>query len=529
MTSPRLPRTLLILVFGLLAVGFISRTAPLLDVDGRVLRQFPTEDGYLMLTIARNVALGHGMSTADGTLPTNGTQPLFNLIEAIGFYLASGHKQAGVTAALAWEVVFSVLAALGLFRMLRQGCKRRPHPERAAALAASAWFASPMVVPHSMNCLETGLYAALIVQSTQRWHRLWIGRAADAPHLRDALIVGLWLGITTWARIDAVFLIGAITATHTLLSLRDGTNTVRPRLLESVVMGVTAVVVISPWLIHNRLNFGSFMPISGTAQSHGSHLGSNFAEVPSKLFEYANVVLPIPFVLEKNTVFLALSGLVVAVYLLLLARSFRGLDTDERALFCVGTGMASMLVLYYGFTFGAPHFVGRYLFPVSPFAAAFTACLLVTGYDAWADRPLVRRGALAAGAVALLLIAGLQIRFYRNGTKHPHFQVVAWVQGHVPDTAWVGAEQTGTLGFFHDRTVNLDGKVNPEALTHVLADTIPSYIVSGVFGPERGHINYIADWAEIANWVKFEPMPAHFEVVVRDKAHNLGVLQRKAR
>ena len=45
-----------------------------------MLRQWPTEDGYLMLTIARNMALGNGMSTADGELPTNGTQPLATTI-----------------------------------------------------------------------------------------------------------------------------------------------------------------------------------------------------------------------------------------------------------------------------------------------------------------------------------------------------------------------------------------------------------------------------------------------------------------
>jgi len=522
-----LPRALRLFVFGLLLVGFVSRALPLLDVGGRVFKQFPTEDGYLMLTIARNIAIGNGMSTSNGTLPTNGTQPLFNFIEASGFYLFGGDKHAGVTFALSCQVLISVLAAFAMFRLVRQLLRNRPHPERAAALAAAVWFASPIVVPHSMNCLETGLYVMFVLFSTERWHSFWIARSGEKPRLLGALFVGVWLGATAWARIDAVFLIAAITATHTLLALSDGKQTLRPRILESFVMGATSVVVLSPWLIHNKLRFGAFTPISGTAQSHNSSLGSNFLDVPAKLFEFANTVLPIPGVLEKSTPALAISALTLVVYLWLLLRTFRGLDTDERALFFVGSGVSALLVGYYGFLFGAPHFVGRYLFPISPFAAAFTASLLTYGYDRFRSRTLIARGVPVLSALVFMLVVGLQVRFYRNGDTHQHFQVVEWMQAHVKDSEWVGAEQTGTLGFFHDRTVNLDGKVNPVALVHVLNNTIPEYIVNGEFGPERGRIHYIMDWYAVADWVTLEPMPGHFELVVRDEANNLGVLKRK--
>ena len=41
---------------------------------------------------------------------------------------------------------------------------------------------------------------------------------------------------------------------------------------------------------------------------------------------------------------------------------------------------------------------------------------------------------------------------------------VALVRAHVPPGERVAAGQTGTLGFFRDRVVNLDGKVNRAAL-----------------------------------------------------------------
>ena len=60
----------------LLATGIVARLSPLLDPGHRLFWLFMSEDGYLMQTVARNLALGLGMSTADGTMPTNGVQPL---------------------------------------------------------------------------------------------------------------------------------------------------------------------------------------------------------------------------------------------------------------------------------------------------------------------------------------------------------------------------------------------------------------------------------------------------------------------
>ena len=66
----------------LLATGLLSRLSPLLDIERRLYWLFLSEDGYLMQTIARNMAIGVGMSTAHGTMPTNGVQPLATFIYA---------------------------------------------------------------------------------------------------------------------------------------------------------------------------------------------------------------------------------------------------------------------------------------------------------------------------------------------------------------------------------------------------------------------------------------------------------------
>ena len=93
---------------GVIAVGMLSRLAPLTDPHRRLLQQFITEGGYLMQTIARNLALGHGLSVSDGTIQTNGTQPLATFLFAFFYYLARGDKIGGI----AGVMVFSALVIL---------------------------------------------------------------------------------------------------------------------------------------------------------------------------------------------------------------------------------------------------------------------------------------------------------------------------------------------------------------------------------------------------------------------------------
>ncbi len=55
-----------------------------------------TEDGYLMLTIARNMAIGLGMSVSEGTIHSNGVQPLATFLFTLPYLLTGGDKVAGL-------------------------------------------------------------------------------------------------------------------------------------------------------------------------------------------------------------------------------------------------------------------------------------------------------------------------------------------------------------------------------------------------------------------------------------------------
>ncbi len=191
-------------------------------------------------------------------------------------------------------------------------------------------------------------------------------------------------------------------------------------------------------------------------------------------------------------------------------------------LFCAG------LVGYYGLAFGAGHCLDRYLFPASPFIALMNAACVLALSTALSHVRWARAGQWALAAGLLVVVAGLDGRAYRQGRRHQHFQVVEWVVQNVAPTTWVAAIQTGTLGFFHDRTVNLDGKVNPEALALVKSDRIPEYVAASRWGKEQAMIDYLVDWSAIAGWDALVPVHSNFDLIVDNPQLNLAVFRRKS-
>ena len=509
-------------VWLLLATGVIARLSPLLDINGRLYWQFLTEDGYLMQTIARNMAIGLGMTTANGTIPTNGVQPLVTFLYAGLHWLAGGSKLLAIGYVTVFSALVAVAAAWFLRRLTQLLLTPLPFANDIALLAAAMWFASPLIVAHSMNGLETGLYYLALIVSLVYYFSI----DATAPmRSGQRVALGLTLGVAFLARNDAVFFIAALLGTHVVLgstSVGGGRGT---RFGDAFVAGALSLLVASPWLAYNKLFFGSVVPISGTSQSHAAALGQNLRMIPANLIEAALLYVPIPRALETVWPVVGASMLILAalgwtVWGLFGRHSLKGQRFCLVALlFSAGIGG------YYGFFFGAPHFVTRYISALSPLFAILsaTAAYLLIARVLRDRRVFVAMGS-AIVSVLCMEAVGLAVLDYARGESHMHKQVVQWVQENVDERQWVGAPQTGTLGYFHDRTLNLDGKVNPNALRAVIERThVLTYVLDDT------PINFIVDWVGMADWVLIAAEPRFgkaFEVVVKDEAANLAVLRR---
>ena len=512
-------------VWLLFALGAAARLSPLADWDQRLFWQYLSEDGYLMQTVARNMAIGLGMSVSEGTIPTNGVQPLATFVYAALHWLAGGSKQLAIAYVTVVSAAIAALTAWILYRLSARLLAGLPFAADAALLTAALWFASPLVIRHGMNGLETGFYYLAIAATLAHY----FSAAAGSLRTAQRLTLGLLLGLAFLARNDAVFFIGALLAAHVLMGGAAGGGA-RTRIADALIAGLVSIAIASPWLAYNRLTFGSIVPISGSAQSLTATLGANLALIPANLLEASLLYVPIPGRIEAAwpTIVGSLTALLALgwAYWALLART----SLPRRRFALTALLFTAGIAGYYGLFFGAPHFVSRYLSSLTPLlwpicAAAAYASLAGSLRDAASFR------AVGAAAAVLLLaeasvVTGVDIsRGHTDGSSYMHKQVVDWVQRNVDAPQWVGAVQTGTLGYFHERTVNLDGKVNPEALR---ARRAKGHVLSYVL--DETQIEYLVDWAGIAGWVELKADPRFgetFEVRVKDPSANLGVLGRK--
>ncbi len=521
-SAMKLEKFLLLFGVACLVFGALYRLFPILS-DARTLSSFfITEDGYLMLTVARNMAIGNGITVANGEVWTNGFQPLTTFLFSVPYLITGGDKVTSLNGIVGLSALISMAAAWAIFAFARQALRPQTTATTWPLLVTALWFVGPLLLLHSMNALETGMYTLMVTVTALCFGHI-LARGGTYT-LRDQIILGSLCGLVFLARNDGAFFVTAIFLVRFIQIQVSRQTGVWGAVKEAFPPGIISLLWAAPWMIYNYRLFGSIMPISGHSQSHSTPFGSNAALSPIKLFETMFPMAPIPNSFDASPVVAVATG---AVVLLVLA-SFLWAETRRGGpfvpvLFAFAL-YTLMLAGYYGLFFGAAHFLSRYLAPTAPFL--ITAAVSVG--IALAGRLSQERatGLMSmAGLVALVLCIGLLGRLLVPGVKDQgHFQVVDWIDENVAEEVWVGAVQTGTLGYWHDRTINLDGKVNPDALRALMTEGHAlDYAV-------RSKLDYIADWVGMARWID-APVPAFartFEVIVEDQDKNLSVLRRRS-
>ncbi|HTP81852.1 MAG TPA: hypothetical protein VMQ11_02850 [Alphaproteobacteria bacterium] len=473
-----------------------------------------TEDGYYALSVARNLAAGHGL-TIDGQHLTNGFQPLFTILEAGAFRLAGNDQVLALRLVMALGWLFHIGGALVIAMIARDAWPARygdGERELRAPLAAFLYLAAPLMLNHAYNGLETGctmFFYALAARWMQTGRdRGWAGLAG----------FGAILGCLVLARIDA----GAVAAVLGLNELRRSRHGGVLHLVgRAVVLGGTAFLISSPWWLYNTIYFGSPMPTSGTAQQVWALEWLRFEDAEWAL----RVVLvpwifvgahetdlslnaPIPFgpagyitmtatgfvrtlVVLGTTLFLVRAARRGAMARDLAAASAYEAATTRRTLefaACFGLGFAALLVYYIG-GFSAHWFYYRYFAPLALVSFVAVPVLLARTWHG-IERPHL------AVILALLLVAqtagwtGFALSGRGLGGNTVYVDQVQLVRDHVPAADLVAAGQAGTLGFFRDRVINTDGKVNRDAITY--QDHMWDYL--------RAHdVRWFADWPFYVN------------------------------
>lgn len=511
------------LIVASLVLGTAYRLWPIVVGMPALAQFFMTEDGYLMLTIARNMAIGLGMSVSDGTIASNGVQPLATFLFSVPYLLTNGDKVLGLTGVHLIAAAISVGGLFAVRALARDLLRRQDDNPIWPWFVAALWFLGPLLLFHTMNGLETGLYTAMIALTLVLFGNV-LAKGSSAT-FADRMILGAACGVTFLARNDGAFLVTAIFLVwglHNLIVTRDRFVKVIADLLPP---GILSLIIAAPWLINNYVNFGSIVPVSGTAQALSGGFAKHVDLLPAILFENTFPMLPVPAETQITPLFQVIAiSLVLPIVSVFVVQTWKR-GGPARYVTVAFLVFATTLSVYYGFFFGAGWFLSRYLAPIAPFTtiAAVSVLLSVVGRIAPVRHTEISR---FLGLGALVLCVCLLGRYLMPEVRDQgHFQVVDWVTENVPAETWVGAAQTGTVGYWHDRTINLDGKVNPTALQAILTD---GHILNYVL---ESPIEVLADWHGIVTWIDIANQRAttfsdSFEIIVHDPALNLGVLER---
>lgn len=480
MRRPRRWHVLAALVLLDAAARFTVALKPIDALDRAVL----TDDAYLSLTIARNIA--HGLGPLYGHNFTNGFQPLYVFL-LIPFYKVFNPSPDGfVRIAECLLAAFDVAACAVLARMVA----RRSRSWSAPAVAIVGWMLSPMIFVATGNGLETVIALFFILASLAL-------TPEGLPSSGRRVALGACLGAALLTRIDCgLFALAlALTTGPTWMRIDRGRA-----LTSALVIGVTAVAVNVPWWIYSWRYTGTIYPVSGRAvhllavvRTQGTPGWSNWA-APLLGRSLALVVL--------NAVgpLLAMVLAVVAMRGAPLRQRWTALREQHRPFVAI-TLFGAMILLAYSLYLGGWWYFFRYLAPCA-LAPIFWAVAAVEA----AEQRLPPVPAMAAGVVATIAIAAPSLAqpvFWQTLTARADpewgFRSAAlWANRELPPGSVVGTLQSGALGYYGDAldVVNLDGVVNADAYLALKERRLLAY------ARDAAHVQFVMDWPVMIDVLK---------------------------
>jgi hypothetical protein len=491
------------LIVVLAAAAAVHLTVAVMDFPTLARNGFLYDDSFYDFQIARHIVRGDG-PTFDGARLTNGFQPLYVALLVPVFWLSGSSDTVPVHLALVFSALLCVATAYILYRILA-----RRVSEAAAIVAAGAWSFSPIVMRQTANGLETAL-AVFMLAATLLYYLERIRTPADPPARSRFVALGALAGGAILARADLAFFVLAMCLDY-LLVLRSRGAHARWRGDVAAAAGTCALAAL-PWIVYGVVAVGSPLPESGPAtrflaMAYAPFFGLGEASMadhgPTASFVAAHFLRSIE-TLKVTPAFhplfratrklgehvdqaaaMELFADVVGVLLLLAfvvwwrrRRRTTGRGGREFEFLLLFAGM--MIAAYSSIVFGVFFFL-RYYYPLY-FVGMIFAALAMDDAIAWVRaRSLhARRAALVACGVyaAGFLFMGYNSAF-RSTPVYRFYDVARWVRTHTDASETIGAFQSGAIGYLSGRRViNLDGKVNRDALAALRAGHMADYVVS---------------------------------------------------
>ena len=504
-----------ILIFAaLIRIALAFRSEPL------IYTKYFQEDAYYLFNCSEHFAHGEGFSV-DGIHPTNGVQPLIVVLYAPLFLLSNFDKVLTLKFAFVYTALFDCLSMVLLFLLLKTLKKKRDDEQ-----VASVWLKPPVIAAllygtlfsifvHTVSGLETGLYSMLIIASLYQYALILKSRKETAAiPLWKYLGLGITLGLAVLARIDGVIFVGMI-ALYELITLKGRA------IVSASVISVSSFIVSLPWWYYNYSTFGSLMPQSGISERLDANILRSFWQTISTIADCFSVFFSLTKMIDIPIIYYIIWFIVVLTGVIWIFRKWKLRQYLHRAysidpiIPLLWTGGA--LAFYYTFFFAAPHFIPRYLQPLR-IAILIVAAMVI---------PEIIRELSGSRLKKIILYLFIAAAAANTFVRYPPNFLTKDISSFYLMGKWaltkpesrIGMYQTGATGFIAPNVVNLDGKVNYEALLARQNGGIGKYIAIA-------NLDYIADQPLLASEIVQSAEKYGMHYVLSDSIKEVMIYKR---
>lgn len=448
--------TLLVLL-GLAVAARIRVT--MLDFNS-LLTSYLQDDAFYYYKIAANIFNLHRI-TYDGEQLSNGFHPLW-LILIAPFYTPANDGVEFVYRVQWIMLFFALLTVVALYLTLL----RLRASWLCAAIVTAIFCVHSTFVDMQMNGLETSLNTFMLLLLFNAFLTVFENPAVAA---RRYAYFGFVAAAAFLARTDNGITVLLLFAAQAWVSRRYIAQC-WPRLLLS---GMVALLLVSPWLLWNQINFGSLIQGSGKIETifmgepHFDLINTaiNFVVTPIRLWGSMQGFTQLfisPYGNFAVMVVLFLTVWIVVMLLLLINRT-ASVSLCALAVFC----LAVFAVFCYHAGFRG--FVRSwYYIPVG-----LMTLLSVAGLAIWYCQNQSSRQPRNVISASMLLLWLGSVLWLHSPVKLPgktdqpstHMIVADWINANTPSYAVIGSMNSGVLSYLvHRKVINLDGVVDSRSM-----------------------------------------------------------------
>lgn len=451
------------------------------------------EDGFYMLTVADHIAREHHIVYNYGQ-PATGFQPLTTFVWA-GIDVAVARAGGDAWALVRFVLLFQCLLFLAFVWMLAgfaASIAPKTHREMVFFFAFCLGLFDFSLLRLFTYGLETGPYLACLAVCLLLWKRLV---TTKDERWRLSVLFGVAGGVTGLARIDFGIVFGLVLAF--MLARRYASA------VQVAVCGAIALLIVSPWFLYVHGVTGGWLPSSGKAEEQLITVNT-LERLPQAGVALMAHLLPWSFAGANHT----MQGLALVCLLGLIAWMAAARRTWQTAmspafkqtLLPWAIGFGGLIVVYPVF-FWVQWFYPRYFAPVVVVWIPVLALFLAT-------QPKARRFSVAIALLLLVVFCGEDFWSLHTGRIASNHIISAGYARNFYPKARVGAFQSGAFGFFDPNVVNLDGKMNDDALHADHVHALSAYL-------DRSGVDVLIDWEPLMRYhlpasylaAKWQPCP----------------------